>query len=95
MMTPPRSRAGFNALLKHLPPLVIAVALTLEPLVGGFIGFFSLQGVQPGMWTYVGGAIMMVAMVVTTVASHRREQHVVMKRNASLALVQAFGSPSD
>lgn len=81
---------GFNALLAHLPPLVIALAMTLEPLVGSLIGFWFLGSVHPSMWTYAGGAVMLAAMVLTTVASHRRERSGITKRNASLALVQAF-----
>lgn len=81
---------GFNALLKHMPPLVIALAITLEPLFGAIIAWLFLGAVHPGVWTYAGGAVMMVATVTTTVAAHRREQQGVMKRNASVALVQAF-----
>ena len=54
---------GLNACLRWLPPLTISFAVTLEPIIGAFIGwsFFS-EGV-PGKWTWIGGSILILGIL--------------------------------
>ena len=65
---------GFNALLKWMPPLLIALALTIEPLIGTFIGWELGLAQIPGIWTYSGGAVLLASTAVVIIAGDRRHQ---------------------
>ena len=65
---------GFNALLKWMPALLITLALTIEPLIGTFIGWSVGLAQIPGVWTYSGGGVLLVSTVVVVVAGDRRQQ---------------------
>lgn len=65
---------GINTLLKYLHPLLLTLSLTLEPLVGSVIGWACGLAHAPGMYTWIGGAILMASTVLVVVAGHRREQ---------------------
>lgn len=56
-----------NLTLRHLPVLVVSVALLLEPVVGSVIGY--LAGVQsvPHGWTFGGGAVLLLGALLVTV----------------------------
>jgi hypothetical protein len=46
-----------NSVLKFLPPLIVAIMLLNEPLVGSLIGAaLGVSGV-PGAWTWVRGEL--------------------------------------
>lgn len=64
---------GFNALLRFLDPLVIALALNLEPLLGSVMAFVLGVSTAPGALTFLGGALVMASTAGVTVAAHRRE----------------------
>eukprot|EP00191_Tetraselmis_sp_GSL018_P008462 CAMPEP_0177615952 /NCGR_PEP_ID=MMETSP0419_2-20121207/23820_1 /TAXON_ID=582737 /ORGANISM="Tetraselmis sp., Strain GSL018" /LENGTH=259 /DNA_ID=CAMNT_0019113825 /DNA_START=311 /DNA_END=1090 /DNA_ORIENTATION=- len=64
---------GFNYLLTWLSPLVISLALTLEPLVGSLIGWLAGVSAPPTVLSFVGGFILMSSMAVVTISSHARE----------------------
>jgi drug/metabolite transporter (DMT)-like permease len=66
--------AGFNALLRYLDPLVIALALNAEPLLGSLMGFAAGVSPAPGGVTYAGGALVVSSCTIVIVAAHRREQ---------------------
>ncbi len=63
---------GINASLKWLPPLVISVAVVLEPLIGSLIGWAIGVESVPGLWTWVGGPFMVVGTALAIVGSHHR-----------------------
>jgi drug/metabolite transporter (DMT)-like permease len=64
---------SFNALLKYIDPLVIALSLTLEPVFGSIIGW-ALGFANPPSWlTYFGGLVLLTATLLVTFASHRRQ----------------------
>lgn len=44
-------------LLRWMDPLLISLALNLEPLVGSVIGYFLGVASAPGVWTYAGGNV--------------------------------------
>lgn len=64
---------GVNLVLRKLEPIVVSVALTLEPLFGVLIGV-ALGDAVPGTWTLVGGPLNMTGTVLAVYGSHRREQ---------------------
>jgi len=51
---------GLNACLRWLPPLTISFAVTLEPIIGAFIGWFFFSEGVPGKWTWIGGSILIL-----------------------------------
>lgn len=64
---------NFNMLLSYLPPLVITLALNMEPALGSLAGWVVGVAGVPGPWTLLGGAAMLVATFVVSVAAARRE----------------------
>ena len=65
---------GLNALLKWMPALLITLAMTSTPLIGTFIGWYVGIAQLPGLWTYCGGAILLVSTVSVIIAGDRREK---------------------
>ncbi|MEE3083637.1 MAG: DMT family transporter [Candidatus Thermoplasmatota archaeon] len=63
---------GINASLKWLPPLVISVAVVLEPLIGSLLGWAIGVESVPGMWTWFGGPFMVVGTALAIIGSHHR-----------------------
>ena len=54
-----------NMLLGHLSPELISTSLLAEPLVGSLIGYFvGAQGL-PGIWTVLGGGVLLLGLVAT------------------------------
>ncbi len=54
---------GLNACLRWLPPLTISFAVTLEPIIGAFIGWFFFSEGVPGKWTCIGGSILILGIM--------------------------------
>jgi len=55
---------GLNACLRWLAPLTISFAVTLEPLIGAFIGWFFFEEGIPGKWTWFGGAVLIIGILL-------------------------------
>ncbi len=53
---------------------MVTLALNLEPLIGSIIGFLMGVASPPGVWTYAGGACLLVATAVVSIAADRRER---------------------
>lgn len=65
---------GFNAVLKWMPALLVTLALTIEPVIGTFMGWAIHLAQVPGLWTYSGGAILLSSTAIVVVAGDRRQQ---------------------
>ena len=63
---------GLNACLRWLPPLTISFAVTLEPIIGAFIGWFFFSEGIPQKWTWLGGLILIfgIMLVIKGGAEH-------------------------
>ena len=59
---------GLNTCLKYLSPLVISACVTLEPVIGSFIGYVLFDTDLPGRWTWIGGAVLMVGLMLIVTA---------------------------
>ena len=55
---------GLNACLKWLRPLTISFAVTLEPIIGAFIGWFFFDEGIPQKWTWLGGLILIFGIML-------------------------------
>ena len=64
---------GLNTVLKYLSSLTVALAVQLEPLLGPCIGYALGVMAPPGVYTYAGGAVVLVATVWVSFASAKRE----------------------
>jgi drug/metabolite transporter (DMT)-like permease len=56
---------GINAVLRWFSPLIVSIALLFEPVIGGLIGWAWNGNISLGIWTLIGGCLMLVgAMLV-------------------------------
>ena len=55
---------GINTCLRYISPLVISTSVTLEPILGSFIGWAFFGSGVPGTWTWVGGPILVVGVML-------------------------------
>ena len=65
---------GYNAVLRHVTPLVVSTALTLEPALGSALGYFLGVADAPGAQTLLGGAAVVCAVATVIAASARRHE---------------------
>jgi drug/metabolite transporter (DMT)-like permease len=63
---------GLNACLRWLKPLTVSFAVTLEPIIGAFIGWFFFEEDIPQKWTWLGGLILIfgIMLVIKGGAEH-------------------------
>ena len=63
---------GLNACLRWLRPLTVSFAVTLEPIIGAFIGWFFFDEEIPQKWTWLGGLILIfgIMLVIKGGAEH-------------------------
>jgi len=55
---------GLNACLRWLQPLTISFAVTLEPIIGAFIGWLIFDGSIPQQWTWIGGSLLITGIMM-------------------------------
>ena len=55
---------GLNTCLRYMSPLVVSTSVTLEPLLGSLIGWAFFGSGIPGKWTWVGGPILVVGVLL-------------------------------
>ena len=65
---------SFNAVLKHISPMAVTLALTTEPLIGSLVGWGAGVTAAPGVWTYLGGLVLIAATMVVVRAEEMRKQ---------------------
>ena len=63
---------GLNACLRWLRPLTVSFAVTLEPIIGAFIGWFFFDEDIPQKWTWLGGLVLIfgIMLVIKGGAEH-------------------------
>ena len=57
---------GLNSALRWLPPIIISVGLLFEPILGSVIGLLVLGTIEVGLWTVLGGIMMIAGAVILT-----------------------------
>ncbi len=57
---------GINAVLRWLPPIVISVSVVMEPLIGSLIGWGMGTTSVPGMWTWLGGPLLIAGVLLVS-----------------------------
>ncbi len=58
---------GINAVLRWFSPLIVSVALLFEPVIGGFIGYIWNGEISLGIWTVIGGMMMLIGAILVKV----------------------------
>ena len=61
---------GLNYCLKYVSPLLISISVTLEPVLGSLIGWMFFSTGIPGLWTWIGGPILMVGIISIVYGEH-------------------------
>ena len=61
---------GLNYCLKYVSPLLISISVTLEPVLGSLIGWMFFSTGVPGLWTWIGGPILMLGIVSIICREH-------------------------
>ena len=64
---------GLNACLRWVSPLTISVAVTLEPMIGAFVGWLFFDASVPGKWTWLGGPLLIIGMILVIKGGHMSE----------------------
>ena len=62
-------QTGLNTCLRYMPPLVVSTSVTLEPIIGSIIGHLLFNSGLPGFWTWIGGPILIVGIILVVVSS--------------------------
>ena len=65
---------GLNYCLKYVSPLLISISVTLEPLLGSLIGWMFFSTGVPGLWTWIGGPILMLGIISIIYGEHLTNQ---------------------
>ena len=55
---------GINAVLRWFSPLIVSIALLFEPVIGGFIGYLWNGQISLGIWTVIGGMLMLIGAIL-------------------------------
>ena len=58
---------GLNTCLRYVSPLVISVAVTLEPVIGTIIGWMFFDTGIPDLYTIVGGIILLIGLMMVII----------------------------
>lgn len=64
---------GLNAVLRYLSSLIIAMAITLEPPLGTALGWLLGVSSAPGIWTCIGGVVLLLGTLWVNYASEQRK----------------------
>jgi len=70
---------GLNACLRWLPPLTISFAVTLEPIIGTLIGWLFFDENIPGRWTWIGGLILILGILLVIKGGDEIELDIIDK----------------
>ena len=65
---------GVNTVLRWISPIVVSIALLMEPVLGAIIGWLWADEVVIGVPTILGG-IMMMAGAITVTLQEKRQNH--------------------
>lgn len=65
---------SFNAVLKFISPMVVTLAVSTEPLIGFFVGYFAGVTGPPGARTLAGGLILIGATLYVVRAEDARKK---------------------
>lgn len=59
---------------RYMTPLLVSLAVQLEPVLGPALGWSLGVAAAPGLFTWIGGSIVLLATLGATIATGRRQQ---------------------
>ena len=62
---------GINAVLRWITPITISITMLFEPVVGGIIGWLWTGEATLGLWTVMGGPLMLAGAIMVTIEEER------------------------
>jgi drug/metabolite transporter (DMT)-like permease len=62
---------GINTVLRWITPITVSITLLFEPVVGGIIGWLWTGEATLGIWTVLGGPLMLVGAIMVTLEEER------------------------
>ena len=66
---------GVNTVLRWIPPIVVSIALLMEPVLGAIIGWLWTDEILLGMPTVAGGMMMMSGAIIVTLQETRKNRN--------------------
>jgi drug/metabolite transporter (DMT)-like permease len=57
---------GINAVLRWITPITVSIILLFEPVIGGIIGWLWTGEATLGIWTVLGGPLMLAGAIMVT-----------------------------
>ena len=64
---------GMNAVLRWITPITVSIIMLFEPVVGGIIGWLWTGDATLGLWTILGGPLMLAGAIMVTIEEGRRK----------------------
>ena len=61
---------GINTVLRWIAPITVSIVLLFEPVVGGIIGWLWEGEITLGMWTLLGGPLMLAGAIIVTMEEY-------------------------
>jgi len=84
-----------NTLLAYLSPTIVGTSLLAEPVIGGVIGYVvGVQGI-PGVWTWLGGTVLMVGLVMTVKGGETNEEDEVKEGEGKGWIERGYGGTDE
>ena len=62
---------GMNAVLRWITPITVSIIMLFEPVVGGIIGWLWTGDATLGLWTVLGGPLMLAGAIMVTIEEER------------------------
>jgi len=62
-----------NTVLKWISPIIVSITLLFEPVIGGLIGWIWTGEITLGIWTLVGGPMMVYGAIIVTLEEGMEE----------------------
>ena len=62
---------GMNAVLRWITPITVSIIMLFEPVVGGIIGWLWTGDATLGLWTVLGGPLMLSGAIMVTIEEER------------------------
>ena len=62
---------GINAVLRWVTPITVSITMLFEPVVGGIIGWLWTGDATLGLWTVMGGPLMLAGAIIVTIEEER------------------------
>ena len=64
------SIGGYTLALKYFQPHIVGNAFVIEPFLGQFLGWITHQDQVPGILTFIGGIIIILAIMIVAKGSN-------------------------